>query len=143
MVFESVLETFFVVAAAVLAVLSVLLWLRIKGWEMNFERRIKEYLLVEEKRIRQDAAERSGKALSGKYLEKFVPFLDRFGYDPHDVRWIGDPVDLVIFDGQSAGATKKIVFCEVKSGKSEMTTRQKEIKNVIKGCAVAFEEFRV
>ncbi len=143
MVFESIIELAVVAAAVVFFALTVIFWLRLKRWEIGFENRIKAFLFQEEKRIRQDAIERSGKTLSGKYLEKFVPFLDRFGYDPHDVRWLGDPVDLVIFDGLAKGETKKVVFCEIKSGKSPVNSRQRTIKHVIENGAVEFEEFRV
>src|SRR3989344_1309164 len=81
-------------------------------WKMRFERRIKDWIDEEEKRIRADAISRSARTLSGKTMEKLIPFLDRFPYDAHDMRWLGDPVDFVIFNGYSSEKSpKEIVFC--------------------------------
>jgi predicted Holliday junction resolvase-like endonuclease len=54
-------------------------------WKLKFEQKVKEWVEKEEKRIREDAINRSARALSGKTLEKLIPFLDRFKHNPHDV----------------------------------------------------------
>lgn len=64
--------------------------LEVKGWEYKFEMRVKEWLEREERNIREDAIKRSALTRSGKALEKLCPFLTNFGYDPHDVRWLGE-----------------------------------------------------
>jgi predicted Holliday junction resolvase-like endonuclease len=112
-------------------------------WKFKFEKRVDEFLKSKEESIRRDAIDRSARTLSGKTLEKLVPFLESFPYDPHDIRWLGDPIDLVIFDGYSAEKPDKIVFCEVKSGESKLTAGQKRIKELIEGKKVKWEEFRV
>lgn len=112
-------------------------------WKFKFEKRVDEFLKSKEESIRRDAIERSARTLSGKTLEKLVPFLETFPYDPHDIRWLGDPIDLVVFDGYSAEKPDKIVFCEVKSGESKLTAGQKKIKELIEGKKVKWEEFRV
>lgn len=112
-------------------------------WKYKFEQRIKKWTELEEKRTRQDAIQRSARALSGKTLEKFIPFLDKFPYNPHDVRWLGDPIDLVIFDGYSDnGDVSQVVFCEVKYGKSKLSTIQRKIKEVIENKHVKWLEFK-
>ena len=78
----------------------------------SFEQRIKEWLQKEEGNIRKDAIERSARILSGKTLEKLIPFLDKFPYNPHDLRWLGDPIDFVIFDGYSKKSPEQIVFAK-------------------------------
>ena len=100
----------------------------------------------EEKDIREDATLRGSRTLSGKTLEKLVPFLDKFNYDPHDVRWLGDPIDLVIFDGYSKNNGKdldQIVFLEVKSGNSKLSPNQNKIKDVVERKKIKWEEFRI
>ncbi len=110
----------------------------------SFEQRIKEWLQKEEDRIRKDAIERSARTLSGKTLEKLIPFLDKFPYDAHDLRWLGDPVDFIIFDGYSSEKSpKQIVFCEVKSGKSNLNKTQNEIKELVDKKKVKWFEFRI
>ena len=130
-------------AVIVLTVLLVYFGIKNLQWKYNFEQRVKEWIEREEQRIREDAISRSARVLSGKTLEKFVPFLDKFPYDPHDVKWLGDPIDLVIFDGYSSkGSPQQIVFCEVKSGQSKLSKVQRDIKELIENKKVKWFEFK-
>ena len=123
----------------ILFVLVIYLLYKNLEWKYKFEERIKK----EEERIKEEAIARSARTLSGKALEKFVPFLKDFKYDPHDVRWLGDPIDLVIFDGCSSSEPRKIVFCEVKSGSGSLNKTQRNIKELIENKKVEWEEFKV
>ena len=134
---------FLVGLLVVLLVAVIYLLIKNLQWRFQFESRIKEWIEAEEKKIREDAILRSSRVLSGKTLEKFIPFLERFPYNPHDVRWLGDPIDLVIFDGYSSnGEIKQIVFCEVKSGKSKLSKNQNKIKDIIESKKVKWLEFK-
>jgi predicted Holliday junction resolvase-like endonuclease len=112
-------------------------------WKLKFEQKVKEWVEKEEKRIREDAINRSARALSGKTLEKLIPFLDRFKHNPHDVRWLGDPIDLIVFDGYSEDNPQKITFLEIKSGNSKLTSKQNKIKELVEKKKVEWEEFRI
>ena len=125
-----------------LLVLAYLLYKNLE-WKYKFEERVKKTVEEEESRIKEEAIARSARTLSGKTLEKFVPFLEKFGHDPHDVRWLGDPVDLVVFNGYSKGEPSEVVFCEVKSGGSKLSTMQNKIKELVEDKKVKWEEFRV
>lgn len=128
----------------ILAAVAVFLFIKNLQWKMKFEQRVRDWLEEREQEIREDAAARSGRALSGKALEKLVPFLKDFPYDPHDVKWLGDPVDLVVFDGYAHGRDpKKIIFCEVKSGDSVLSHHQKKIKKLIDEKKIEWFEFKV
>jgi predicted Holliday junction resolvase-like endonuclease len=127
----------------IVSFIAAYLWFKNKMWQLKFEQRIKEWLDRNEKAIRQDAISKSARVLSGKSLEKLIPFLDRFPYDPHDVRWLGDPIDLVIFDGKSEDNLRQVVFCEVKSGESKLTKVQKDVRDAVENKKVKWVEFRV
>ena len=71
------------------------------------------------------------KKLAGKYTEKFVPFLSGFKYKPEDSFFLGMPIDFVVFDGLSDGYVDSVTFVEVKTGKSQLTAREKSIKEAI------------
>jgi predicted Holliday junction resolvase-like endonuclease len=132
--------------ALIIILLLSILYLIFKNlqWKFKFDQKVEEFLRKEEQRIREDAIARSARTLSGKTLEKLVPFLENFPYDAHDIRWLGDPVDLVIFDGYSSqGTPSQIVFCEVKSGESKLTKIQNRIKELIEKKKVGWEEFRI
>ncbi len=133
---------FFEILSLALFILLIYLFFKNREWKIKFEQRIKEWKEKEEQKIREDAIKRSARTLSGKTLEKFVPFLEKFPYDPHDVRWLGDPIDLVIFDGYSSQDLKQVVFCEVKSGESKLSPVQNKIKKIIQEKKVKWDEFR-
>lgn len=114
-----------------------------REWKIKFEHRIEEWTEEKEKAIREDAIARSARTLSGKTLEKLIPFLERFNHNAHDVRWLGDPIDLVVFDGYSDGKPDKITFLEVKSGDSRLTSNQNRIKDLVEKKKIEWEEFRI
>jgi len=133
----------FELISLILLVLVIYLIYKNLEWRFKFEERVKKYIEEKEEEIRRDAIERSSKILSGKALEKLVPLLKNFNHSPHDVRWLGDPIDLVVFDGASNDNPQKITFVEIKYGKSELTEKQKKIKQIIKEGKVFWEEIRI
>jgi len=125
--------------------LLIIIYLLYKNleWRFKFEEKVKRYIEEKEEEIRKDAIERSSKILSAKALEKLVPLLKNFGHSPHDVRWLGDPIDLIIFDGASENDPRKITFVEIKHGKSDLTEKQRKIKRIIEEGKVFWEEVRI
>ena len=135
---------FLEILVVVLVVLAGYLFIKNLQWKFRFENKFKDWIEKHEKEIREDAISRSARTLSGKTLEKLIPFLEKFDHDPHDVRWLGDPIDLVIFDGVSGeNNPRQITFLEVKSGKSELTKKQERIKELVEKKKIRWEEFRV
>ena len=129
----------------ILILFSLLLyfWFKNREWKLKFEQKVEEFLEKEEERIRADAIKRSASILSGKALEKLVPFLEIFPYDAHDIRWLGDPIDFIVFDGLKKKELKQIVFCEVKSGESKLSETQRRIKELVENKKVKWEEFKI
>jgi hypothetical protein len=72
---------------------------------------------------RQDAVERSQAVTVGKVFEQLVPYLLGFPFNPRDARFVGSPVDFVVFDGLSDGTVRRVVFVEVKTGGAELSPR--------------------
>lgn len=96
-----------------------------------------------EKDIRKDAIEKSRAVTIGKVTEHVVPFFPGFNHNPKDARFIGTPVDFVVFDGLDEGAIRKITFMEVKTNSSSLSTRERQIRNAIKQQLVEWEELRI
>lgn len=92
--------------------------------------------------IRRDAVTRSRGVIAGKVVEHLAPYFDGFPYNPKDVRFLGSPVDLVVFDGLDEGALLEIVFIEVKSGSATLSARERGIRDAVKGGRVRWEEYR-
>lgn len=84
-----------------------------------------------EKEIRADAIKRSKAVVTGKVAEHLVPFTADFGFNPRDIRFLGSPVDFVCFDGLTEGSLDQIVFVEVKSGMSGLSTRERQVRNIV------------
>ena len=93
--------------------------------------------------IREDAVQRSLAVTAGKVHEQLVPYLPEFGFNPKDARFLGSPVDLVIFDGLAAGHVQRVVFLEVKTGGAALTTRERQVRDVIDAREVVWAELRL
>ena len=93
--------------------------------------------------IRADAVARSLAVTIGKVSEQLVPYLPGFGYNPKDARFLGSPVDFVVFDGLDAGAVQRVVFLEVKTGAAALTTRERQVRDAIRNGRIAWDELRV
>ena len=81
---------------------------------------------------RDDALKRSRVVLKGKIGEQLAPIFDVFPFDVADARFIGSPVDFLVFDGYSDGEIKEVVLVEIKTGKSRLSTKERSIRNVVK-----------
>src|SRR5437660_2143152 len=93
--------------------------------------------------IRQDAVQRSQAVTSGKVHEQLVPYLPEFGFNPKDARFLGSPVDLLVFDGLDDGELRRVVFIEIKTGGSALTGRERQVRDVVRARQVAWEELRI
>jgi len=87
--------------------------------------------------------ENNRKRLSGKYAEKFVPFLDKFKYNSEDSYFLGMPIDYIVFNGLNEGKIKDVVFIEVKTGGSTLSKRENLIKQAVKDGRIKWEELRI
>lgn len=93
-----------------------------------------------EQQIRQDAVNRSKAVVIGQITEHMVPFMQDFKYNPKDARFLGTPVDLIVFDGLTEGRLRRIVFIEVKSGaNNQLSPREKQVRDAVLQGSVAWE----
>ena len=98
----------------------------------------------EEQIIRRDAIARSEAVVTGKVTEHLAPWLGDFPYHPKDVRFLGTPVDLVVFDGMDAEELDAIVFVEVKTGPSaKLSARERSVRDCVRERRVRWEELRI
>jgi len=79
-------------------------------------------------KIRENAVQRSLAVTAGKVHEQLVPYLPEFGFNPKDARFLGSPVDLIVFDGLADGQVKRVVFLEVKTGGALLTARERQVR---------------
>lgn len=94
--------------------------------------------------LRQDAIKRSRSVIGGQVAEQIAPFLPGFPCEAADARFIGKPVDFIAFPGISENDTvKEILLIEVKTGKSALNSREKEIRRAVEEGRVRYVEYRV
>ena len=65
--------------------------------------------------------------LGGLVSEQIAPLLPDFPFDPGDCRFIGKPVDFIVFKGMNAQTISEVIFLEVKSGSSKSLNQQEKI----------------
>ncbi|MCH8008610.1 MAG: Holliday junction resolvase [Chloroflexi bacterium] len=88
--------------------------------------------------VAKDAVRRSSAAIKGQIGERFAPFSDGFGYEPADARFLGSPVDYVVFDGMTDGEIKGVAFVEVKVGALPLSPFQRQVSEAIRDGRVAW-----
>lgn len=100
--------------------------------------------LCDKKNIRKDAVKRSKAVIGGQVAEQIAPFLPDFPANPSDARFIGKPVDFIVFSGLSeTEKIDEIIFVEVKTGKSALNEREKEVKKAVEKGNVRYVEYRI
>lgn len=114
----------------------------IKEMETRVEKRFMEL----KEKLRQEILEKSRVWIKGRIGEQIVPFLKQFKYNPSDARFIGSPINYIIFNGYTElkdakkGKSITVVFVEVKTGeKASLTYMQKKIKRAIEEKNVKWE----
>lgn len=119
----------FFIATVVLFVLLILQWI---------------HFAKKSRSIRKDAVKRSKAVIGGQVAEQVAAFLPNFPCSPADARFIGKPLDFVAFPGlEESNKIKEILLIEVKTGNSQLSEREKEVKKAVNEGRVRYVEYRV
>lgn len=92
--------------------------------------------------VRLDAVRRSQAVTVGRVFEQLVPYLPEFPFNPKDARFLGSPVDFVVFDGLDDGQVRRIVFVEVKTAAADLSTRERRVREAVSAGRVEWRELR-
>ncbi|MBU0980341.1 MAG: hypothetical protein KJ709_06025 [Nanoarchaeota archaeon] len=112
----------------VVAVIILLAWVLIQRYRLRALKSV----------LKETVASKQSQSVKyGKMTEQFMALVESYPYDSQRFRFLGSPIDGVQFNDD------EIIFMEFKVGKSRMTARQKEIKALVDGKKVRFEELRV
>ena len=95
------------------------------------------------KDIRKEAIKKSRAVLGGQFSEQLAPYLPDFPFSPTEARFIGKPIDLIIFKGMDEKQITEVIFVEIKSGKSRLSSHEKKLAEVIKSKKVKWIEYRI
>jgi len=131
-----------VLAVSVYVIMKMQLRHRIAMVEKEFRQTWAE----QESSIRKDATDRSRYVLKGKIAEHLVPlYREVFKYDPADARFIGAPIDYLIFDGYTAvkdGNSDEpitVILADIKTGNATLNRTERKIKEAVEQGRVRWE----
>jgi len=92
---------------------------------------------------RKDAIMKSRAVLGGQFSEQLAPYLPNFDYLPTECRFIGKPIDFICFKGMDEKKIDEVIFIEVKSGKAQLNSHEKNLKDAIDKKRVKWIEYRI
>jgi predicted Holliday junction resolvase-like endonuclease len=78
----------------------------------------------------------------GQSLEKVLPTMKDFNWPLPDCRFLGNPIDMIVFKGYSKSKIDYLNFIEVKSGAARLNSNQKIVKEAIEKNKVSWKEFK-
>jgi len=88
--------------------------------------------------------------LKGKMAEQLAPIMPEFQYLPSDAKFLGDPVDYVVFDGytdfrdgEGDAEDIEVILIDIKSGGARLTKGQQAIARAVQEGRVRFETIRI
>ena len=102
------------------------------GWESRLPRIVKT-------RLKQSRA-----VIGGLVSEQMAPLLPGFPFDPGDCRFVGKPVDFIVFRGLNGQGISEVIFLEVKSGaERRLSEPEKRLRDTIRAGRVRWEQFDI
>lgn len=121
--------------------------------QAEYEKYIAE-LELEHKQALLDAQKHSVNTsravLKGKMAEQFAPILPEFQYLPSDAKFLGDPVDYVVFDGYTdfrdgdgTAEDIEVILLDIKSGGARLSKGQQAIAQAVREGRIRFETLRI
>jgi len=100
---------------------------------------------------KQKSRAASAHTSKGQILEKWTPFLSHPEIEPHwepkDWSFMGNPLDYIVWewyeDRELNEVQGRIVFLDVKAAKSQLSTKQRRIRDLVKAGRVEWREIRL
>lgn len=98
-----------------------------------------ENLLKRQERADAGAEKKAIEVGVGKIIEKVLPTYKNFNMVATDCRFLGEPIDMVVFDGMSENKINKITFLDVKTGNAALNKHQRLVRDTIEDQKVKFK----
>jgi predicted Holliday junction resolvase-like endonuclease len=130
--------------AIAIAVLAVLALLRTAVAYARY-RALHHYDEDDLEAARRDAIARSRGTRGGRAAEQLAPLVPEFAerFDAADARFLGAPVDYVVFDGLADGALREVVLVEVKTGGGRLNANERAVRDAIAEGRIGYELLRL
>jgi predicted Holliday junction resolvase-like endonuclease len=92
--------------------------------------------------IRADTARRQRAVVGGQVSEQLAPYFPDFPFSPSEARFIGKPVDFLVFVGMDRKHIEKVVFVEVKTGSGRLSSQERLLREAIDAGRVEWLTYR-
>src|SRR5271166_241 len=89
------------------------------------------------------AVRRSRSVLGGMFAEQLAPYLPNFPFSPTEAKFIGAPIDFLVFKGLDDQRIEEVIFVEVKSGAARLNHNEHSLKDAIIDKRIRWQEYRV
>ncbi len=134
---------FFIAFAILLFLILMLYFCFYIGKKIGtLEAQKRQEALIDE--ARNDAIKRSRSVLNGQLIEQLAPFLPDFPCNPSDCRFLGKPIDFIAFSGlEDHNSVEEILFIEVKSNNSQISARERSLKEAVQKKKIRWVEYRI
>lgn len=132
-----------IVALVVVAVIAVWLAVRYVAYKASHP-----HTPADVEAARKDSVTKSRSITLGKTAEQFAPLFPEFfsQFNPNDARFLGAPLDFIVFDGLCEGDdvdVRQIVFVEVKTGKANLNKRERRVRDAVEARRVTYQVLRL
>lgn len=129
-------------------IVALVLTLCFFWYHKKYIKRLKAEFKSQEKAIREDAITRSKNVTRGHVSEQLLPLLPGFKYNVSDAKFLGFPVDYIIYEGMSklrdtGEGDITVVLAEIKQKSSHKNKIQRKIKEAIDNGRVRFETIKI
>ena len=111
--------------------------LKIRHFEDEFNELLGEVNEEKEKNKKLVSQRQSNHVKLGQTAENFYAFINEFPHNPENCIAVFKPIDLISFEED------KITFIEIKTGNSQLSTKQRNIKRLVEENKVYFETHRI
>lgn len=102
-----------------------------------------QYWLEQLPIYRREAITKSRAVIGGQFSEQLSPYLPNFEFNPTECKFLGKPIDFIVFKGMDEKNINEVIFVEVKSGKAKLNAHEKNLKTTIEKKKVRWAEYRV
>jgi predicted Holliday junction resolvase-like endonuclease len=104
----------------------------------KFEKKLDAILKTE----REDAIKRSRSVLTGQFSEQISPYMPGFPYSPTECKFLGKPIDFIVFKGADSNNIEEVIFLEIKSCDAKLNKQEKNLKKTILQKKVKWDEYK-
>ncbi len=119
-----------------------------RDYKANLDIQFNNRLYQEIAKAQNEATQASRRTIKGQLVEQLFPHMMDCEYHPADMRFLGDFCDYIVADGYTNtkdgdGDIERIVFVEIKTGKSRLSKHQQRIKKAVEEGRVEWSTVRL